>query len=268
MSTPDLAVTQLDRPRAVSDDDVVFFQDNGWVKLPGLVAPDAAAQMQQWLEDKMGKNAENSKGSASTSAFAKMWSKYNSPSEESEMFNSFAKSRAMGELGARLMGREQVRFWADTALIKPPGAGDAGTTPWHQDTPNQPHDRSGLLTVWIALVDIPPERGTMNFLSGSHREGPLGEPFRKDPTVVYPWLREKYEQSPPIDLKAGDATVHTGYVCHAAPPNSTDEVRWVYSISMMDALTCWTGYPKSWVADPKGLELGGRFDHEAFPIIT
>jgi ectoine hydroxylase-related dioxygenase (phytanoyl-CoA dioxygenase family) len=270
MSTQDIASqeTELDRPRAVTDDEVGFFQEAGWVKLDGLVSPDSASHMQQWLEGKMGKDAKNSKGSASTSAFAQMWSKYNSPSEESEMFDSFAKSAETGQLGARLMGRDAVRFWADTALIKPPGVGDAGVTPWHQDTPNQPHDRAGLLTIWIALVDITPERGTMRFLSGSHREGPLGEPFKKDPTVVYPYLLDKYEMSPELHLKAGDATVHTGYVCHAAPPNSTDEVRWAYSISLIDAKTCWTGFPKSWVADSKGLEVGGPFDHEAFSILT
>jgi ectoine hydroxylase-related dioxygenase (phytanoyl-CoA dioxygenase family) len=273
VSTTDLAApeTEFKPPRAVTTDEVLSYEENGWVKLNGLIPVQTASAMQQWFETRMGKNAEKSKGvaggSATSSKFARMWSKYNSPSEESELFSGFAKSPEMAHLGTALMGRDAVRFWADTALIKPPGVGEAGVTPWHQDTPNQPHDRSGLLTIWIALVDITPERGTMRFLSGSHREASLGEPFKKDPVEVYPWLREKYKESEPLHLKAGDATVHNGYVCHAAPPNSTDEVRWVYSISLIDALTCWTGYPKSWVADTKGLEIGTPFDHPAFPIL-
>jgi hypothetical protein len=258
--------TEFGRPRAVTDEEVAHFEENGWVHLKQLISPPSAGALQTWLESKMGVNAERPKG-VLTGSLAQMWSKYNSPSEESELFDSLAKSPEMGRLGCSLMGREEVRFWADTALIKPAGVGEAGVTPWHQDTPNQPHDRAGLLTVWIALVDISLERGTMRFLSGSHREGPLGDPFKKDPTVVYPWLLEKYKLSPALDLKAGDATVHTGYVCHEAPPNSTDEVRWVYSVSLFDARTCWTGYPKNWVADSKGLEVGEPFDHPAFPIL-
>jgi len=272
MATPELgsaaASSGTDRVRAVTDAEATSFQENGWVKLPGLVSPAVAGRMRAWLEDRMGTRAERAgKGRPSSDRFRDMWNKYNSPSEDSELFDAFAKSPEMGRLGAAL-SRRTVRFWADTALIKPPGKGEAGVTPWHQDTPAQPHDRRGLLTIWLALADIPPERGTMRFLSGSHREGPLGRPFQEDPTLDYPYVLETYETSPPLHLAAGDATVHDGLVCHAAPPNSTDDVRWAYAVSLIDAKTRYTGFPPSWVADDKGIEVGQPFDHAAFPVLA
>jgi hypothetical protein len=108
----------------------------------------------------------------------------------------------------------------------------------------------------------------MRFLSKSHHEGPLGKQFVEDMSVEHPYLLDDYEKSPELHLKAGDATVHAGYVLHTAPPNTTDEVRWVYSVSLIDAGTLYTGYPKNWVADDKGLEPGGLFEHENFPVLT
>jgi ectoine hydroxylase-related dioxygenase (phytanoyl-CoA dioxygenase family) len=86
------------------------------------------------------------------------------------------------------------------------------------------------LNIWIALVDLTPEMGTMQFLSRSHRAGMLGRYFnrRDDVTLIdeHPWVLDEFEMSPPISLKAGDATVHDMNVIHAAPANSSNTPRW------------------------------------------
>jgi hypothetical protein len=67
---------------------------------------------------------------------------------------------------------------------------------------------------WVALADIVPEQGAMRFLTGSHREGPLGTHgvlgtgASDDALTVYPGLLDLYELSPPLNYRAGDATVH------------------------------------------------------------
>jgi hypothetical protein len=37
-----------------------------------------------------------------------------------------------------------------------------------------PHDRGGIMQFWIALVDCPPERGSLRFLTRSREAGPMG----------------------------------------------------------------------------------------------
>jgi ectoine hydroxylase-related dioxygenase (phytanoyl-CoA dioxygenase family) len=56
-------------------------------------------------------------------------------------------------------------------LVKEPHNNVA--TEFHQDRPYWPHSGDRLpLSAWIALVDVPPERGCMTFLPGTqHRTG-------------------------------------------------------------------------------------------------
>ena len=105
----------------------------------------------------------------------------------------------------------------------------------HQDYPATEFDRCGFVNFWIALDEVPPERGSMRFYSGSHRAGPLGlrhvmeggnEPI--DLLETYPKLPQKYPLSPPLHLKPGDATAHGMLTVHSAPANTTDATRSAY----------------------------------------
>jgi ectoine hydroxylase-related dioxygenase (phytanoyl-CoA dioxygenase family) len=95
---------------------------------------------------------------------------------------------------------------------------------------------------WLALAEVTPEMGAMRFLSGVHREGPLGSCFNEDTGDVleqYPKLTDLYPLSPPLHYQPGDATVHHGYMLHGAPPNETDAVRLAYLFSYVPADTRW-----------------------------
>ena len=56
--------------------------------------------------------------------------------------------------------------------------------------------------------------------------------------------------SPPLDLRAGDVTVHDALTVHSAPENETDSIRWVYSITWFPAETLYTGPSSSAWAPP------------------
>jgi ectoine hydroxylase-related dioxygenase (phytanoyl-CoA dioxygenase family) len=176
----------------------------------------------------------------------------------------------MGEVGRRLLGRP-VRFWVDNALVKMPTGWDRGSvaTAWHQDFPGFPFDRSGFAAVWIALDHIPPERGSMRFLTGSHRAGVFGRIVQdgKDLLEVHPELAEDHEMSPPLTYRPGDATVHNSLTVHGAGANTTDRPRWVYVVDILVADALYTG-TKHWVTDGlEGLEMNKPFNHPRFPIL-
>jgi Phytanoyl-CoA dioxygenase (PhyH) len=91
----------------------------------------------------------------------------------------------------------------------------------------------------------------MRFLTGSHRADPLGRFGRRadgakraeDVLDTYPEVTERYPIAPPLDLYAGDVTVHDALTVHSAPENETDSIRWVYSIACFPAETleaAWT----------------------------
>jgi ectoine hydroxylase-related dioxygenase (phytanoyl-CoA dioxygenase family) len=131
-----------------------------------------------------------------------------------------------------------VRYWTDNIFIKEPkghGSYD-GPTPWHQDFQiggGTVEDRVSKVNFWIALNDIPPERGSMRFFSGSQRLGilsPRDIPDNKTMVDLYPMLPEWCPISEPLHMRPGDATIHHPVLVHCAPQNTTKEARWSYDL--------------------------------------
>src|SRR5262249_52438282 len=72
--------------------------------------------------------------------------------------------------------------------------------------------------------------------------------------------------SPPLDLKAGDATIHADLTIHGAAPNESDESRWAVSIGYMDADSLYNGAPNR-LTEGLGLNVNMPLDHPKFPIV-
>lgn len=262
-------------PREVTADEVAHFTERGWVKLDQFIDPGLAAELLDSGKELMEKGKDqDAMKEANLQAW---WSSRRRVAldDKAEPFRSMLLSKNLSKAAhdmmnrARLTDREiPVRLGSETLTCKAP-AGMPGNeaTPYHQDWPGSPFDRRGSLNLWVALNDVPAERGSMRFLSGSHREGPLGRMGRaefSDVTEEYPKLTELYEWSPPHDLKAGDATVHDGCVVHGGPANSTDEYRWAWIMMFFpdDALN--TG-AQSFVAHGLGIENNKHLHHARLP---
>jgi len=128
------------------------------------------------------------------------------------------------------LGAKGVRVYHDQALIKESGG---GITPWHQDQHYWPLDTSDTVTMWMPLVDVTPEMGTLRFATGSHRELYLGDlPISNESEArLEAFIHERgfaTVQCP--SMKAGDATFHYGWTLHGAPGNSTNRTREVMTI--------------------------------------
>ena len=88
-----------------------------------------------------------------------------------ERVQRFVFARRFARVAAELMGVKGVRLYHDQALFKEPGG---GLTPWHQDQVYWPLDTDKTITMWMPLVDVPTEVGSVVFVSGSHNFGDLG----------------------------------------------------------------------------------------------
>ncbi|GLX66775.1 phytanoyl-CoA dioxygenase family protein [Paenibacillus glycanilyticus] len=150
--------------------------------------------------------------------------------EQSDAVKPFVFARRFAKVAAELMGVAGVRMYHDQALFKEPGGGH---TPWHQDQIYWPVDTEKTITLWMPLVHVPEEVGSMTFASGSHHRGYISKLEISDQS--HKTLKQYIEAEgiPQIGygaMAAGDATFHAGWTLHSAPGNPTSNTREVMTI--------------------------------------
>ena len=255
--------------RPVSSDESAFYLAHGWVVLRHWISPAVVAEMLAAALAVMGEMAERPPSSPLRDD-PRVWRRWDEPWRTHPSFERLARSSEfVAPLVALSKLRSGLRYIDDQIVVKlPASAGAMGETPWHQDHPCLPIDRTGDLTVWVALHDMEPEHGTLRFLDRSHQEGPLEVvSLQHDLRETHPLLFAQYRVSGPQQLRSGDATVHHGCTVHGAPPNDTASPRWAYIAEFIPGDARVAG-PRSARVEAAGLTAGDRFDHPAFPLTS
>jgi hypothetical protein len=263
-------VTTLGRSRSVTKAEVAHYADHGWVKLDALVGPETVEALLSLARDKLGNDADsNPANPRRTVGFLN--SEWIMGIEQPAFADLIA---SLGSCAKDLLGRNVgVRYAVDSVVAKLPAGRShrhnaSEPTVIHQDLPTWPLDRTGGMTIWIALADIGEENGTMQFLSGSHRMGPLAglvTHLDRDLTELYPRLAEQCPSSGHLRYKAGDATVHADLCAHGAGLNLSDDPRWAYIIIFLPEDATWTGGPSNQFST-EGLTVYQPLPDERFPV--
>ncbi len=145
--------------------------------------------------------------------------------EHSETVKRYVMAKRFAGIAARLLGVARVRLYHDQALFKEAGG---GITPWHQDQHYWPLATDKTITMWMTLVDISADMGTLRFASGSHVEGYLGDiPISDESEAQLQAFvqRKGYSLQQAAAMRAGAATFHSGWTLHSAPPNYSRRMR-------------------------------------------
>ena len=143
---------------------------------------------------------------------------------------AFVWSPRFAKVAAQLLGVDAVRLYHDQALFKEP---DGGPTPWHQDQVYWPLDTTNTITMWMPLVDVTAEIGSMTFASGSNHLGDLGAydiSDASDDAVAGIVAERGLSLHTYGAVGAGDATFHAGWMLHRAGPNPTGVMREVMTV--------------------------------------
>ncbi|MDO8943978.1 MAG: phytanoyl-CoA dioxygenase family protein [Desulfobacterales bacterium] len=199
--------------------------------------------------------------------------------------DAIARDARVGEMVRGLLGVAHARLLSEAYLEKPPASQGSKETPWHQDYCYEPLDRRNSLNVWIALQDIAAQQGALEFLSGSHRLGPMGRlEFTKSSDLSGVLLEEDLElmwslrheddvKGPfgaPLarpDVKAGDALVFHGLTFHGAGPNTTELRRRAYQRFFIGADVRYNAMPDR-RTDGLGMSMGDHFESDRFPLVS
>jgi phytanoyl-CoA hydroxylase len=239
------------------DDDVVeTYRRDGVTHVSNVIGPDEAARFRDAALAAQERVANHYEGSPIFRQYVNVWT-------QDDTLRELTLNPLIASLASQLAG-VPVRLWHDQVLIKPPHNGAA--TEFHQDAPYWPHAHCRhALSAWIALVDVPVERGCMTFIPRSHRRQGLRAQDLTDSKDLFRVAPElQWDERVTIPLRAGDCTFHNAYLAHTATPNMTDDPRVAHVNIYMDAETTFTGAPHP-VTDGLGLEVGAPLDHELFP---
>ena len=224
MTTPELS-GPVDVGALVDD-----FERDGHVCVRGLASADEIAAFRPALEATAMAQGLDDRPMAERDTYSQAFLQVHNLWERDETCRRFVFAPRFAAVAATLLGVDGVRLYHDQALFKEPGG---GRTPWHQDMNYWPLDTDRTVTMWMPLVDIPAEVGSMSFASGTHRLGDVDAGDISDESEAA--IEERISSGGlPIathgPMAAGDATFHHGWVLHGAGPNPTETMRSVMTV--------------------------------------
>jgi ectoine hydroxylase-related dioxygenase (phytanoyl-CoA dioxygenase family) len=259
----------------LSDEQVLFFQENGYLEAGRLLEEAQIDALRAGLEDiRLGRNPR-------TGELYEIDDDYRRDPDRNvfhflgawlidDAFHDLLWHGAISVKAAQLLGVRRARFWHDQVFYKPPR--HPGVVTWHQDysywTRAYP---AGHVTCWIALDDATLENGCVHYVPGSHRWGLLPRiSLTKDMDAVKDFLTPEQAAAfrpQPMLVKAGGGLFHHSHMVHGSYANRSEGPRRGVVLNFMKPDTrCGDGDKPLLVGVPlipKGEVIAG--DH--FPLL-
>ncbi len=215
--------------RIVTPEEIEYYDSNGYVYLPEVASKEEIEAFRPVIESVVKSTVESRDTQGRLDDYGRMFHQVTNAWKLDDRVAEFVLASKFAGIAAQLMGVKGVRLYHDQALFKPPSG---EKTYWHQDMFYWPLKTDKTITMWMPLVDVDEEMGTMIFACGSHHQGlasssPISE---EGGEVVERVVKENGYECRSHALKAGDATFHSGYTIHSAYPNRSKSTREVMTV--------------------------------------
>lgn len=222
----------LDEAYHISDDQSQKYKRDGCILIRNILNREEVEIFRTYIEAAVEKYFEERKKlqeSQVVDNYNSYFTQVTNVWERDEMVKRFVLAKRFAKIAADLMGVKGVRLYHDQALFKEPGG---LPTPWHQDQYYWPLDTTDTITMWMPLVDVNKDMGSLKFAAGSHNDGSIGDiPISEDANKIYEAkIAEKGYNVVTNELKAGDATFHSGWTMHASSANNSQQRREVMTV--------------------------------------
>ena len=159
----------------ISDRDVQFYRDNGYLVVENVFSADEVAALRADTEAMVAKAAEVTANNDiydledSHSPAEPRVRRIKTPHKFMSSANSLARHPRLVSILTRLIG-PGVRL--DTSKLNMKSAGFGAAVEWHQDWAFYPHTNDDLLAVGVMMDDMNLENGPLQIIPGSHK-GPI-----------------------------------------------------------------------------------------------
>ena len=245
--------TNLLDPETVAD-----YRRDGFVRIKGVLTPEEVERFRDAAKQQYETGTALNRDDQIFKQVVNVWT-------SDETLRDLTLHPKLARLATELAGLP-VRIWHDHLLIKKPH--NQAPTEFHQDAPYWPHANCRhSLSAWVALVDVPVERGCMTFIPGQHERRDIRPIDLSDAHDLFEAAPDlTWHRRVTIPLQAGDVTFHNGYTPHTANSNNTDEFRYAHINIYADRELSYDGKPHV-CTDPLNLTVGQQLPDDHFPPV-
>jgi ectoine hydroxylase-related dioxygenase (phytanoyl-CoA dioxygenase family) len=203
-------------PKVLTPEQVEQFNRDGYLKPLRIFSEAEIADLRRYFDDLLAKYVAEGKDSYSISSahlrHGKVWDVLTNP--------------RVVAIVSDLLGPSVVA-WGSHFFCKMPG--DGKRVAWHQDASYWPLTPSKAATVWLAIDDADPENANMRYIPGTHVLGHLTWQLSEtdESNVLNQTVPEVEKYAAPVDvqLKAGEASVHSDLLLHGSEANTSTRRR-------------------------------------------
>ncbi len=205
---PDEIFESYNSPYQLNAEQVNYYQNNGFVSLENVVKGEALKYTRKIIEAAVLIRKEKDKRTlAEKSKYEQSFLQCGYLCWDFPAVKDFVFGKRFAGIAKDLMQAPGVRLWHDQALFKEP---NGRITDAHQDISYWPINEGKLTTtMWMALNDVPKEKGCLYFYPGSHNfnQKEYVDIFKNphQPEIV------KGIEKAFTPISAGDVTFHSGF---------------------------------------------------------
>lgn len=223
----------LDKPFALSDDQIAFYEKNRYIKLKQVLNEETLSFFNEAISNRVNIMNNESRPLEERSTYGKAFLQLFNLWREDETVKELVFSKRLAKIATDLMKTTGVRIYHDQALYK---EGGGGITPWHADQYYWPLESDKTITAWMPLQATPLELGPLEFSAGSHQiiEGRDLEIGDESEVAIQQKLRVTDFKHVIEPFDAGEISFHSGWVFHRAGANATKQTRKVMTVIYMD----------------------------------
>ncbi len=219
----DEVISELTETYPLTNDQIVFFKKNGFIKLKKVFSPGAVLKLRTELIKLLKKEFDIDPDTGAHDRFLSLemiWS-------ENPLLSAYVLSPRLGQISANLLGVPAVRLYHDNVLAKQAGC---GRTPWHFDDHHFPLDTNDVVTAWVPAQPTPIEMGPLSFaypldvhkLVNAVTFEKTGTGYDQGISNVFEKNKVSINETP---FELGEVSFHHNLSFHTASRNNTDRSR-------------------------------------------